>query len=103
MNIHTTDQEADFASYFGPLAGLDGTDSKSDSEGFIEFRGIVPDIELFISYNSALGETPTLSNQGSDDNLDSDFELDTQQVFVSPLFNLTAGEIRTDIDLGILP
>jgi hypothetical protein len=68
----------------------------SDSSGHYYFSGVPPGT-YFIEVSPPLGFTPTASDVGADDALDSDFDPET---LASPVFTLANSTL--DVDCGII-
>ncbi len=78
----------------------------SDNNGTFEIQYLIPGQEYTLVYfaGDEFPKSPTDANVGSDETIDSDFTLTTPQHFYhTRIFILEEGEIKTDLDLGIIP
>ena len=79
----------------GQIDDVVGT-TTTDPTGFYEFTGLAPD-DYIVVFTTPTGLTPTDANQGGDDTVDSDADVNTGE---SHVVNLESGEHDPTIDAG---
>jgi len=104
VNLLPRNNDLDFSSYFLNLEDSNAHRNFTDEDGILYIKGIIPNAEHYLKYRDYTNtETPTLANQGSDDTLDSDFELVSTDTYYSQYFTIAVGDVKTGIDIGLLP
>lgn len=75
----------------------------SDEEGNFEFNGIILDRNHFLRYVEQNGETVSMANAVTDENIDSDFlpSDGSPNKFESDPFSISEGEELSDLGLGL--
>ncbi|GAB3691860.1 hypothetical protein GCM10027592_10210 [Spirosoma flavus] len=69
----------------------------TDASGFYSFTGLTPGTPYSLSFSAPAGYTATLTNQGTDDDVDSDGDVLTG---LTGTYSLTANEVNNSIDMG---